>query len=684
MISLSTSATTLPAKQAILYAGVSAIMNTMGKIQKILGQPISESMSTIHQISLVLTRSVVVGHGLMQLLPHMKAFISRCMSSSQGNASDSLVDFPQVDARFQRQSILNVPDLLYILLKSYLAGVEFITVFSCSYGLSLSENSLNRSLMSISKIMALHYALSFIISKTVGRESCDELMSENDFEIMRAGTAALLLFAMGMLIIVEFDPVGLFKHLDLIFILSMMQAVSISVKIIYMVCALPLVVLFIAYTPDQFKRALDQGHRFPAGIVLVTGDLDLSNRLDLTSLPNHLRIRGDLNLSHCINLTSLPDDLQLMGDLNLRGCHRLTSLPNWITTLGYNLDSETTRHVFIENTGLSEQTLERLRHTPTPGMQFHFSMAPVASLSSRAQPVMFQSLEEAFAFWESQTKGSAKYDLSNLEMDLSNIEPVLMFLSELKETAEYKNPHTRAHLATRVLDAFLLMSTDSSIKEKALWLIQEGLTSCHDRVISAVEQIELMVRLHNIEQSGVVDEATLRELGKSFLMLKRVHEEAKNHVQTLQYVDEVEVYLAFQIELADRLKLPLSTRNMLYRRCASATPKQIQDAGDRIEKAYTEEQLSVFLETWDPWIKHQKKLETQNLKYDSLPEDDKVVLEKEATCPINRDTPQQPVVCNGVIYDFNALIKWYQQNGTDPSTRVPIVLSELRRPKIQG
>jgi len=32
-------------------------------------------------------------------------------------------------------------------------------------------------------------------------------------------------------------------------------------------------------------------------------------------------------------------------------------------------------------------------------------------------------------------------------------------------------------------------------------------------------------------------------------------------------VDEIEVYLAFQIGLAEKLNLPVKTRNMIFRRC---------------------------------------------------------------------------------------------------------------------
>jgi hypothetical protein len=79
------------------------------------------------------------------------------------------------------------------------------------------------------------------------------------------------------------------------------------------------------------------------------------------------------------------------------------------------------------------------------------------------------------------------------EMNLRNI---LNFLSWLTGTAEYKNLQARPVLAKRVIEAFSLMAEGESIKVRAFDIIEEGLTSCDDRIISALEEIELMVLLH--------------------------------------------------------------------------------------------------------------------------------------------------------------------------------------------
>ena len=46
------------------------------------------------------------------------------------------------------------------------------------------------------------------------------------------------------------------------------------------------------------------------------------------------------------------------------------------------------------------------------------------------------------------------------------------------------------------------MAQDDELKATACTLIYEGLSSCDDRIISALEEIELMLLLHKIEKTN--------------------------------------------------------------------------------------------------------------------------------------------------------------------------------------
>ena len=105
----------------------------------------------------------------------------------------------------------------------------------------------------------------------------------------------------------------------------------------------------------------------------VGGNLYLNHCTGLTALPEHLSVKGNLDLS-CTGLTALPEHLSVGGNLYLKDCTGLTTLPNWITTLGRTTDGNT-RRVSLDNTGLSDTLINRLRKVQAPGMQFSFSQS---------------------------------------------------------------------------------------------------------------------------------------------------------------------------------------------------------------------------------------------------------------------------------------------------------------------
>jgi len=396
----------------------------------------------------------------------------------------------------------------------------------------------------------------------------------------------------------------------------------------------------------------------------VGGLLTLNGCTGLTSLPEGLHVRGALDLTGCTHLTSLPDRPQVGGYLYLSGCTSLTSLPSWITTLG-PLSCGITRTVYLEGTGLSEAITNRLRETPAPGMQFIFSQ-PAAEQSR-----VFTTLNQVLQFWKQAAQCEIPLNEPTIVEHLPN---VLRFLGRLIETAEYKNPQTRAALAVRVLDAFNLMAEDEEIKTRAVDLIYHGLASCDDRIISALDQIELMVRVYNIERQDIQNPEILRALGRSFLLLEMVNAKATAHMETLTWVDEIEVQLAFQIGLAERLNLPVSTKNMIFRGCAQITSEGIQAAGTAILEECDDAKLNAYLATWAPWMKFQRNFVPA---YDTLPLTDRVLGNEE--CLITHEISENPVLYNGQVYDYEAFVGWYRMTGKDPIDQSPIDLQKLMR-----
>ncbi len=482
-------------------------------------------------------------------------------------------------------------------------------------------------------------------------------------------------------------------------------------SVLFSLCATPCIAAEELLGPmDNYHASNGSLANFPWPSLNIQGDLDLSGRTELTSLPQGLHVSGNLNLSSCTGLTSLPQglrvgrsmnlrdctalaslpqglhiggnlylsrctgltalsqDFDVGGDLFLDGCTRLTSLPTRIINLGLRADGKT-RSVNLCNTYLSQRIIQILQQANAPGMQFYTAQA------ARIPTVAFQNLDQALEFWL-ETSEDSSLKMPRLIIS-EHAQHVISFLERLTVTAEYQNRVARPLLATRVITAFHYMQEDEEIKKRIIDFICEGSTSCDDRRISAVAEIEVMIRIYELEKSGGSEEA-LKKAGKSFLLLDKVNEKAKAHIETLPYVDEIEVYLAFQIGLAKRFDLPISTRNMIFRGCAQIEDDEIVKIGDDIVKAYSDKELDKFLKTWGPWIVHQRRLSVPT--YENLPEAN-YLLGKEDICLITQDPPKAPVLYKGNVYEYEAFARWFVQKGTDPMTRETIDIKQLKRIK---
>ena len=387
-----------------------------------------------------------------------------------------------------------------------------------------------------------------------------------------------------------------------------------------------------------------------------------------TTLPEDIRVDGDIQLINCEALTALPESLQFGGNLNLLGCRGLTSLPENITRLGRRSDGRI-RMVNLTGTGLSDEYIDRLRNEPAPGMRFLFGRQQEYI---RNQP-SFNNLEEAVNFWKAI---SPRADIPYLHLEGQELANMITFLDRLANTAEYINIQTKQPLAVRVLDMVSCISQDDEIKEQALDLIHEGLISCDDRIIATLDDIELLGKIQEAERESPApeSEAKLRSLGEALYKLEEVRKSARRHMANLNWVDEVEVQLAFQIGLTETLQLPLSTQNMIFRRCANVTDEQIADAGREILRNCTERNINQFLQSWDPWKRNIRRKTIPD--YEAL---DSVNIGNPVQCEILQQEAEKPVQCRNNVFDYDALCRAYVQNGQNPCSRQPISWSEVKR-----
>ena len=398
----------------------------------------------------------------------------------------------------------------------------------------------------------------------------------------------------------------------------------------------------------------------------VRGDLDLEGCTGLTALPEHLSVARYLNLRRCTGLTALPENLSVRGDLDLRDCTGLTALPNWITTLGGTTEGNI-RSVYLQNTGLSDTLIDHLREVESPDMQFHFSR-------SAGQPEQqFSNVVEGLTFW--RQLASADSEIPELSLMHDQATDLVRYLGRLTSTADYQNQATRPVLAQRVMAITALLTGSDRIRNEAMDHIHHALTSCDDRIILALDDLDTMQLLDSAERKAFAGNADeLRELGLQMMRLDEVKRIARDHMKTLKWVDEIEVELAFQIGVRQQLALPGSTQHMIFRRCAKVSDQDIANAVNQVNTRCSDDNLQAYLAQWDPWQKYLRRQEVPT--FDQLPQK---TVDRIEDCAISAEKTPKMVALGDDHLDYDALVRAVVEYGKNPLTNSPMDWSNVFR-----
>ena len=399
----------------------------------------------------------------------------------------------------------------------------------------------------------------------------------------------------------------------------------------------------------------------------VGRDLSLDGCTGLTALPENLSVEGYLSLDDCTGLTALPENLSVGGDLSLYRCTGLTALPNWITTMGLT-SQNSIRHVYLENSGLSDALIDRMRTIATPDMQFHFSR-------SAGQPEQqFSNLEQGFAFWRGLA--SSNSEIPELDLRYDQADDLVCYLGRLTGTADYQNQTSRPVLAQRVMAVMSLLAGSDRVRETALRHIHDALSSCGDRIILALDDLETLQLLTSAETLAFEnrDPRELKALGLQMMRLDAVKRFARDHMKTLSWVDAIEVELAFQIGVRQQLDLPGSTQHMIFRGCAHVSDQDIANAVQHVNTYCSEAQLEVYLAQWAPWQKFQRLLAAPS--FDQLASTTVASIDD---CFFSRKKTNKMVMLNDIHLDYDALVKAYLENGKNPFTNAPMDWSSVVR-----
>ena len=400
-----------------------------------------------------------------------------------------------------------------------------------------------------------------------------------------------------------------------------------------------------------------------SGKIKAGGNIRFFDCHSLASLSGNIASEGTFSVVQCSRLRSLSGIITPGGHLQFWGCSQLTALPDWITSLGAT-SSGANRYVCLAENGLSDALLDRLYSARVPGMFFSI-ITNTTGPDPRQQ--RFDNFQMAFAFW--QKLATTDVEPPTLNMLAYQGRNLVTFLEKLTKTADYQNLATRPVLAQRIIHTLVSVLGNEPIQDEALAIIHFAISSCHDRVTLALDDLETL-KLNDAALTTAIeqdDPSGLIALGTKIKRLEEIKCIARKHAAKSKEIDEVEAELAYQIAIRKHLELPGSAQHMYNRKCAQITQEDVREALDQLQSNSGEKQVQAFLEIWHPWQIYQRHMTIPpfaTLRQQTVAHIDE--------CPIDLDINDEMVMLNNTHMTYQALCKAYELTGNNPLTNTPL------------
>ena len=399
-----------------------------------------------------------------------------------------------------------------------------------------------------------------------------------------------------------------------------------------------------------------------SGKITVGKNITISHCYNLRNLSGNISSGGRLDIFNCPSLRSLSGTILPGGDLYFSDCPALTTLPDWVNTLGPTLSGKSRKVYFIKS-GLSERLDWAFCNEELPGMRIFVSRWSALE----AQQLLFDNFQMAFAFWQELAASNAETPALSLPPHQSR--ELVIFLEELTTTADYINLVSRPALAQRIIHTLLSVLGNERIQEMALVLIHDAISSCGDRVILALDDLETLELYDRATTIAVKheDPTELIVLAQKMMCIQELRRIARKHVAKHQLALAVEVTLAYQVEIRKHLELPSATEHMIRRSWARVSQQDIDEALVQLNSNCGEEALQEFLKVWEPWQIYQRHLTIP--PFAGLP---LCTAGHIRECLIDREIKDEMVMLNNTHMTYQALCRAYELTGKNPLTNTPL------------
>ena len=331
--------------------------------------------------------------------------------------------------------------------------------------------------------------------------------------------------------------------------------------------------------------------------------LNVSNNSlqELPPLPSALKdLWVDAN-----QITHLPSHIPMSLRYLSATNNCLSSIPESLIFLGKD------SRAFLDNNLFSEQLRQRLWAWTSAagysGPHIYFSMAGISIDASYIDPV--RSLEKIVKDWYAAVVPLA--DTISIEKRWQAINgeayaaDFSQFLDRLRDTVNFSEPAFRESITVWLTR----LAGDQGLRQSIFQVAKDALGSCEDRVTLTLNAMKKEGLNYDVN-SGKYDArfGDLLPLARQMFRLDLLEKIAYEKVASLPFVDEVEVYLAYQIKLREKLALPIDAAEMRFFDVSYVTQQDLDFAEKSVKENEAKHFMNYLSTDWLPWQSVVKRL----------------------------------------------------------------------------
>ncbi|GLR91150.1 E3 ubiquitin--protein ligase [Bradyrhizobium iriomotense] len=330
----------------------------------------------------------------------------------------------------------------------------------------------------------------------------------------------------------------------------------------------------------------------------------------LTSLPDTLPDELQLLFARDNRLNSLPETLPSeLQRLHVSG-NRLTSLPENLPVELRVLEARDNRLTSLPETLLIELgswCMVYVDDNPLPE-QMRANLAAALNALGYAGPRVFFSLGGGTAVDQERPLAEAVADWLKDEpeaiavwqtfADEEGAPEYALFLDKLQKTVNYDNPEFRQAVAEDLRQAAIR----PLLRQQFFQLAFGASETCQDRITLTWNGMQT-ARLKADVEDGAYDDrlGELIQQARVLFRLNALEPIARHKVDSLRFVDEIEVYLAYQVKLRGRLDLQLIAPDMRFFDVAYVTEHDLTAAEIQVRNEEVAGFADYLATRWQPW-----------------------------------------------------------------------------------